>query len=379
MRRPRCLSALAVGLVAVGAALGWTACGVAPVHSSTPPAATGPSGPAPRSPGSATPPGSSAPAGSPGSSAATARPGTGPTPAAPTSAVVVEPDAGRGPVYDLMRGAQRSLDMTMYELVDPTAEEILAADAGRGVDVRVLLDGRLEKRSNTPAYSYLAAHRVHVAWAPTRFPATHQKTVTVDGRESAVMTLNLTSRYYANTRDFAVLDRNPADVAAIEAVFNCDFAQRPLPPEILPAGADLVWSPGSEAPLVRLIDSARRQVDFESEELDDPAVVAALAGAARRGVAVDVVMTDDPSWHPAFATITAAGGHVRLDHGEHPIYIHAKAILVDGSTAFVGSENATPASLDRNRELGLIVADPAVVAPVERTIAADFAAATPDS
>ena len=50
----------------------------------------------------------------------------------------------------------------MYELADPTAEADLAADAARGVDVRVLLDQRLEKSANAGAYDYLSAHRVHV-------------------------------------------------------------------------------------------------------------------------------------------------------------------------------------------------------------------------
>jgi hypothetical protein len=53
----------------------------------------------------------------------------------------------------------------MYELRDATAEADLAADAARGVDVRVLLDRHLERSRNIAAYDYLAAHRVHVRWA----------------------------------------------------------------------------------------------------------------------------------------------------------------------------------------------------------------------
>ncbi len=41
------------------------------------------------------------------------------------------------------------------------------------------------------------------------YDVTHQKTITVDGDVSAVMTLNLTSEYYSTTRDFAVIDRDP--------------------------------------------------------------------------------------------------------------------------------------------------------------------------
>jgi hypothetical protein len=62
----------------------------------------------------------------------------------------------------------------------------------------------------------------------------------VDGADSVIMTLNLVARYYPGTRDFAVIDTGRADVAAIVATFNADFAGRVITP---PDGADLVWSP----------------------------------------------------------------------------------------------------------------------------------------
>jgi len=57
-----------------------------------------------------------------------------------TLRVLTEPAAGLGPIYGLITGARSSVDLTMYELADPTAEADLAAAAARGVDVRVILD-----------------------------------------------------------------------------------------------------------------------------------------------------------------------------------------------------------------------------------------------
>ena len=93
----------------------------------------------------------------------------------------------------------------MYELRDTTAEDDLAADAKRGVDVRVILDQHLEKSRNTATYDFLSAHRVHVTWADSGVTY-HQKTLTVDGKTSVVMTLNMVSEDYSGTRDFAVID-----------------------------------------------------------------------------------------------------------------------------------------------------------------------------
>ena len=43
--------------------------------------------------------------------------------------LIVEPDAGFSPVYRLINGARHSIDVTMYEFSDTTAERDLAAAA----------------------------------------------------------------------------------------------------------------------------------------------------------------------------------------------------------------------------------------------------------
>jgi phosphatidylserine/phosphatidylglycerophosphate/cardiolipin synthase-like enzyme len=260
----------------------------------------------------------------------------------------------------------------MYELDDATAESILAADAARGVRVRVILDRRLERLRNQPAYDYLAHRGVHVAWSSSRFFATHEKAFVVDARTAVVMSLNLTARYYATSRDAAVGDRDPADVAAIESVFAGDLRGGVG----VPAADDLVWSPGqSWADVLALIARARTSVALESEELSSPAVVSALLAAAHRGVRVGVVMTYSDKWRPALAALSRAGAQIRVMYGETPLYIHAKLIAIDAGTrhgmAFVGSENLTDASLLHNRELGIVLMQPHLVRRVAAVIAAD--------
>jgi phosphatidylserine/phosphatidylglycerophosphate/cardiolipin synthase-like enzyme len=55
------------------------------------------------------------------------------------------------------------------------------------------------------------------------------------------------------------------------------------------------------------------------------------------------------------------------------LYVHAEAIVVDGRRAFVGTENLVTASLDHNRQLGVIVADPSAVQRLESTCDGDWA------
>jgi cardiolipin synthase len=294
--------------------------------------------------------------------------------AAVADALITEPGAGFSPVYRLINGARHSIDMTMYELADTRAEADLAAAARRGVAVRVILDRR-EQSLNRAAYQYLSARRVRVAWSSSRFAYTHQKTIVTDDSAAIIMTANLTSRYYPTSRDFLVVDKARADVSAITAVFNADFREIAITPG---NGLDLVWSPDSQARLLALINGARKSLRIYSEEMDDPTVTGALASAARRGVDVQICgENEDGEYNTAFTQLARAGVHISYFSSPSGFYIHGKVIEADygsrDARVFIGSENFSSTSLTRNRELGLVTTQPAILAAIARTFAADFA------
>ena len=353
MLRPRALATSAwSAAVVVAVGLAVTGCKVQP---STP-------GPGP----------SSSPAPNATSSPATSSPSAA-TEAGP---LVIEPGAGFSPVYRLIKDARHSIDVTMYEFSDPTAEQDLAAAAARGVRVRVVLDQR-EQSENSSAYQYLTSHGVKVAWSWSRYEYTHQKTVVIDETEAVIMTANLTSSYYSTSRDFLVVDSNPADIAAIVTVFDADFDHVPVTPG---EGADLVWSPtDSQAKLLALINGATSSLRIYSEEMGDTQVEDALIGAAKRGVDVQVCgENEDGEYDDAYSRLAEAGVHISYYSSPDGFYIHGKVIEADYGTShakvFIGSENFSGTSLDSNRELGLIISDPAVLSAIAGTFAADFRA-----
>jgi uncharacterized protein (TIGR03437 family) len=299
---------------------------------------------------------------------------------AQTWTLVTEPAQGLAAIYNLIGSAKTSLDMTMYELTDTQAEQLLAQAASSGVTVRVILDQNLEESANTPAWNYLNSNGVQVHWANPIYSATHQKTITVDGSITAIMTLNLTSQYYATGRDFAVIENDPNDIAAIESTFDADFSNSAVTP---PLGDDLVWSPtNSQSVILSLIGAARQSLLVENEEMGDASVVSALATAAARGVIVQVTMTNSGNAYSSeFNQLVAAGVHVSTYASTAALYIHAKVILADygspGARVFIGSENFSNASLTENRELGLTLSVPAILQSVASALTGDFDGAMP--
>lgn len=298
--------------------------------------------------------------------------------AAGTYSLLVFPDQSHTAVYDFIESATTSIDMTMYELRDTTAVNDLVNREKAGVAVRVILDGA-HTSVNGSAYKTLKAAGAGVTYSSSGFVYTHQKTITVDGSRSLIMTGNLDSTYYAGDRDYAVFDSDVADVAAIEQVFNADYAKRSITPS---DGDDLVWSPtDSQSRLLGLINGAQHSLDVEELEFGDTALVNAIVTAENRGVTVRVVGMDPGSYTSEFTSVVNAGGRVVTYSSQGGLYVHAKAIVADNGTAtakaFAGSENFSDNSLNHNRELGLITSDSGVVSGIEATFGGDFAGGTP--
>ena len=140
----------------------------------------------------------------------------------------VEPAAGYGFIDHAIEQARRTIDLSMYELEDPTIENDLAARARAGVEVRVILDSEYGISGvNEPGARILDQGGVHVAWAPGS-QIFHAKYLVIDGTTLYVGTGNLTSRYYSSTRDFWIVDRDRADVIAASATFSADSSGAPV-------------------------------------------------------------------------------------------------------------------------------------------------------
>lgn len=293
--------------------------------------------------------------------------------------VFVEPDAGEAPILHAIEGANVSLEVEVYLLTDRDVTNALEDAAARGVNVRVLLEPHPFGQGTVSAQKIiesLVAAGVHAQAADPAYYYTHAKFLIVDAATLYVLTANLSrsglggSSATAN-REYGAITTDPADVAEARAIFAADWSRAPTPTLADPR---LVVSPvNARGTLTALIGSARTALDVEDEEMADSASEDALIAAARRGVRVEVVLPAPSSGGGSnsadVARLLSGGVHVRYLSAP---YVHAKLLIADGATAFLGSENFSATSLDHNRELGIIIGDPQAVATLGATFAQDW-------
>ncbi len=296
-------------------------------------------------------------------------------------ALVIQPDDGRAPVLDAFNNAQTSIDLMIYLLSDREVITALKNAVLRGVAVRVMLEQNPccsnDNTMQRTVFGELQEARVQVQWTNPAFRLTHAKMVVVDGTTALIMSQNLTKTAFTFNREADIMDRDPADVAALEALFIADWARTPY----TPSDPNLVIANvNARQKFLALIGGTAKSLAIESEEMQDPAIIDALIAAQKRGVAVRYIGAIAPASSTTPQRDDNATGRKRLIGGGVSVrllaapYVHTKTVVADGIVAFVGSENFSAASLDTNREIGILTTDTTIIGRLTGVFTKDWAA-----
>jgi phosphatidylserine/phosphatidylglycerophosphate/cardiolipin synthase-like enzyme len=300
-------------------------------------------------------------------------------PAAP--GLFIEPDAGRAPILRAITSARSEIRVGICNLSDPEIGDALIAAVARGVRVRVIVDrdDYLAKPPEQEEVGRLRAGGVEVHLSNPVFPQSFPKYILVDRRQVLIMTLCLVTPTFEDTRDYGLILNAPRVSREVAAVFETDWAHS-APPGVAPPPDDptpaihdprLIVAPvNATAQLTRLIDGARRTLDVTTEVVDDPLLEGRLVAAVRRGVRVrliaPVVSRANDDNMPALESLAAGGVEVHVTTSEFPApsdrpYMHAKTMIVDGRTVYLGSIDLDAVQTTQDRELGIVFSNlPAV-------------------
>lgn len=291
--------------------------------------------------------------------------------------IQVQPTDAGAALLAAIRGAQKSVHMTMYLLTSNDVIRALGDLKQAGKDVKVVLNRNFPsgENQNQAAYNTLKNRGVEVEWAPNGYTFTHAKTILVDSEKAFIMTMNLTFTSPTTNREYIATDTDPDDVADLEKIFQADFTNKavsfPSKLVISPAGANTLHPARSH--LKQLIDSAKTSLDVEAQSLSDTTVVDAIVLAHQAKVDVRVVVDAQtittPGQTTALAKLKQYGVPVR---GLQSPDMHAKAIVVDEAITFVGSQNMTATALEHNREIGVLTDSKAEATKVRQVIRGDF-------
>ncbi len=292
--------------------------------------------------------------------------------------LITLPEAGAAWLLGRIEKAQTRVWVKIYLLTDNRIVDALKKAKNNGAVVRVLIEPAPYGAANIAreAKKQLRTAGLEIKDANPDFRLTHEKSFVIDDT-AIILTANMTRSAFSRNREFAVITKEPGDVAEIANVFEADWSRTPASL----ASANLAWSPiNSRSRITALVDSAQRTLDVYALSATDDALLDSLMTATKRGVVVRFVTSPgSQSDEGADGDTTGldklqrSGVLVRLVKSP---FVHAKVFVADGATAFVGSVNISTASLDYNRELGLVFSDAQAIARLLRTFEVDWSKAT---
>jgi cardiolipin synthase len=288
---------------------------------------------------------------------------------------LVMPDDGMDRLIEPLRAARHTIDIYVFTLSNAEILGALREAAARGVTVRALVDPdpSQSKAAGKAAHHALKDAGAQAQFAPGYFQHLHAKSYVVDSSVALISSVNYLQDW-ERTRDFGLITADAGVVQALGDTFAADWQGHEGQIAAAPP-APLVLSPNnSRAVIADFIASAQRSLLLEEEQITDLDIVAALAARSNAGVNVELVTNAAHQQNePPLATLRTHAPAARVRYSSQ-LWMHAKLLIADGERMLMGSVNLTPESLDKRREVSILITAPEAVARAVAVVQADLAA-----
>ena len=257
-----------------------------------------------------------------------------------------------------MKKAEHHVDIVIFRFDRAELQEALEAAVARGVPVRALIahtNRGGEKRLRKLELSLLAAG-VTVSRTADDLPRYHGKMMIVDDR-LYVFGFNYTKLDIEKSRSFGIITRDKQLVKEATALFEADDTRQPY----VPGSNRLIVSPESSRRLLtEFIKGARKQLLIYDEKVTDNLMQRVLQERVKAGVEIRVIGKTEKNLD---------GIEVRKLPDTR---LHVRAMVRDGSDAFVGSQSLRKLELDGRREIGVIVRDTRIARKIQEIFESDW-------
>ncbi len=276
--------------------------------------------------------------------------------------LIIQPDDGIAPLMKAVRTAKKTVDIVIFRFDRADLEEALEAAVARNVVVRALIahTNRGGEKTLRKLEARLLKSGVIVARTADDLPRYHAKMMLVDGA-LYVFGFNYTKLDIVKSRSFGVMTRDAKLVKEAAALFEADTVRQPY----VPSHPRLVVSPEtSRVRLAAFIKATKRELLIYDEQVTDNAMQKLLQDRIKAGVQVRIIGQLEKQID-GIATR-------RLQE----LRLHVRAMIRDGSAAFVGSQSLRKLELDARREVGVIIQDARIARRMQSIFEADWKSAS---
>jgi len=275
--------------------------------------------------------------------------------------LIVQPDAGCGPILNAIKQAKKSIDVLIFRLDRSDIARALGEAVSRGVNVRALTahTNRGGEKNLRQLEMQLLDAGVTVSRTAHDLVRYHGKMMIVDEQLLHIYAFNFTNLDIEKSRSLGVITKNTKLVREAMKLFEADFNRQPYVPS---SDSRFIVSPETSRERIgAFLKGARKQVLITDPHVTDDAILRILTDRIKAGVDVKIIGKVEEKW--------------KIKGEKFPgKRLHLRAIVRDGQRAFIGSQSLRKLELDKRREVGVIITDQRTVNEIQDVFMQDWAA-----
>lgn len=270
----------------------------------------------------------------------------------------------------VINGAQKTLDLAVFDIDDPDACKALIAAHERGVRVRIVTDTDNLNDKNFPNKPRQVLEDMRAAGIPIkddkRNAFMHNKFVVMDGAVVLTGSMNLTTNaLYRDNNNSLKIDSTEL-AADYTAEFNRLFVQGMFGtnPHDIPfkqvnvegANMNVYFSPkgGIKDAIIQALKNARTNIKFMAFSLTDADIQNVIVQKFKEGIKVEGIFDGCMiSKFSLFSNLKAKSIPVYIDGNQ--ALLHDKVFIIDNNKVITGSYNFSSNAEDSNDENVLII------------------------
>lgn len=238
-----------------------------------------------------------------------------------------------------------------YILTDREIQEALI-QANNNCEIKVLLEKNPYKayNLNNKAFDKLKDAWVNVVWNNAdNYALNHSKLLIIDDT-IILSTGNYSYSTFTKNRDFFIFSRDNDLKQTIVSTFISDFEGKK---QHFFHNNFLTSPNNSRDKIEKLINSSEKNIEMYFPYTGDDSLKKLLIQKAHSGIEIKLLVDKkaDTSKNNELQELSNVGIDVRIFNGS----LHAKAILVDKKYLYLGSINFSYYSLDKNREMWVLL------------------------
>ncbi len=277
--------------------------------------------------------------------------------------LLIQPEDGIEPIVRALGRAKKTIQILVFRIDRNEVEKALLEAVQRGVTVQALIayTNRGGDKNLRRFEMRLLEKGITVTRTADDLLRYHGKMMIIDRKEVHIFAFNFSHLDIALSRSFGVCTTSPKVVKEAIKLFECDLKRVPYS-----AGCnEFVVSPvNARQRLMKFIEGAKKQLLMYELKVSDPEFVKLLNEKISRGLDVRVI-AQNPARARSLPTRTM------------PTRLHARAILRDGDSAFLGSQSLRKLELEVRREIGIIFRDKRTVKKMISVFDGDWRSAAP--